>query len=83
MVTMDDADACSGGFLCPEGSSNDQVEECPAGYSCVSGTPFEIPCNRDQFQDEAGQNNCKDCGAGDSCLVQRSGFLDTSHLSAR
>ena len=57
------------GYYCPQGQStrNPSAYECPAGYRCPLGSSTPQICASGHYQDETGQDTCKQCPAGFYC----------------
>jgi hypothetical protein len=62
---------CLEGYFCPPGTANvGNVTEllCPKAHMCPFGSAEPTPCSAGTYQDEIGQEHCKECPAGSYCL---------------
>ncbi|XP_071505048.1 uncharacterized protein [Diadema antillarum] len=50
---------------------------CPLGYHCPQGSELPLGCAEGTYQDEEGQDSCKECPAGYYCLPNATTYLDT------
>ena len=58
---------CLQGYYCPSRSSQNDTVVCPKGHQCPTGSPRPAKCVAGTYQDEEGQYQCKECGAGYFC----------------
>jgi hypothetical protein len=66
---------CLAGYYCPSGTSMPSDFDnlvCPTGSRCPVGSDFPVPCDAGTYQDERGNDTCKQCPIGFFCAINSS-----------